>query len=108
MTRSKPTGFGLRLREARREVGLSQEDLAEAANLSRDAVVRLERGERTARIDTAMSLAEALGVSPAYLIGDTNTDERLARLGGVLQSADEEIYAVVTAGARELIRLRKK
>ncbi|MFT3839390.1 MAG: helix-turn-helix transcriptional regulator [Myxococcaceae bacterium] len=96
------------MREARREVGLSQEDLAEAANLSRDAVVRLERGERTARIDTAMALAEALGVTPAYLIGDNSTDERLARLGAVLQHADEETYAVVTAVARELVRLRKR
>ena len=108
MSRSKQTGFGQRLREARREMGLSQENLAEAADLSRDAVVRLERGERTARVDTAVALARALGVTPAYLIGDAGVDERLARLGAVLRDADEETFAVVTAVAKELMRLRPK
>lgn len=50
------------LRQLRGEAGLTQEELAEAAELSPRSVSDLERGiNRTARKDTALLLAEALG-----------------------------------------------
>jgi transcriptional regulator with XRE-family HTH domain len=60
-------GFGGLLRQLRAEVGLTQEELAEAAGLSPRSVSDLERGiNRTARKDTAELLAGALGlVEPA-------------------------------------------
>jgi predicted ATPase/transcriptional regulator with XRE-family HTH domain len=56
-------GFGGLLRQLREEAGLTQEELAEAARVSRRAVSDLERGiNRTARKDTAVLLAGALGL----------------------------------------------
>jgi len=56
-------GFGGLLRQLRDEAGLTQEELAEAARVSRRAVSDLERGiNRTARKDTAVLLAGALGL----------------------------------------------
>jgi tetratricopeptide (TPR) repeat protein/transcriptional regulator with XRE-family HTH domain len=51
------------LRQLRAEARLTQEELAEAAGLSPQAVAALERGvHRTARKDTAVLLADALGL----------------------------------------------
>ena len=51
------------LRQLRAEARLTQEELAEAASLSPQAVSTLERGiHRTAHVDTAVLLADALGL----------------------------------------------
>jgi predicted ATPase/transcriptional regulator with XRE-family HTH domain len=56
-------GFGGLLRQLRDDAGLTQEELAEAAQVSQRAVSDLERGiNRTARRDTAGLLAGALGL----------------------------------------------
>jgi predicted ATPase/DNA-binding CsgD family transcriptional regulator/transcriptional regulator with XRE-family HTH domain len=57
-------GFGGLLRQLRTEARLTQEELAEAAQVSQRAVSDLERGiNRTARKDTALLLAEALSLA---------------------------------------------
>jgi transcriptional regulator with XRE-family HTH domain len=60
--------FGVNLAKARISVGLSQEELGVRASLHRTAVGQLERGERTARTDTLVKLAGALGVDPTVLL----------------------------------------
>ncbi|NQV23796.1 MAG: helix-turn-helix transcriptional regulator [Rhodopirellula sp.] len=57
--------FGDRLRELRKAVGFTQEELADAAELDRSYVGSVERGERNLSIDNVCRLAEAIGVSPA-------------------------------------------
>jgi predicted ATPase/DNA-binding CsgD family transcriptional regulator/DNA-binding XRE family transcriptional regulator len=57
-------GFGGLLRQLRAEARLTQEELAETAQVSQRAVSDLERGiNRTARKDTAVLLAEALNLA---------------------------------------------
>ena len=57
-------GFGGLLRRLRDEAGLTQDELAEAAAVSQRAISDLERGvNRTARKDTALLLAGALGLT---------------------------------------------
>ena len=64
MTEQPSLSFAGLLRQLRGEVKLTQEELAEAAGLSPRAVSDLERGiNRTARKDTAMLLAGALGMT---------------------------------------------
>jgi tetratricopeptide (TPR) repeat protein/transcriptional regulator with XRE-family HTH domain len=56
-------GFGGLLRRLRDEAGLTQDELAEAAQVSQRAISDLERGiNATARKDTALLLADALGL----------------------------------------------
>ncbi len=58
--------FGALLRRYRQAAGLTQEELAERARLSRDAIDTLERGiRRTPRKATLALLAEALALSAA-------------------------------------------
>ena len=69
-----PRGIALpALREVRERVGLSQDELATQAGLTRTAVANLERGTSHARPSNARRLAEALHVSVDVLAGNAST-----------------------------------
>jgi len=64
MTGASGSPFGEQLRRLREAVGLTQEELAERAGLSRDAVAALERGRRRRpHPGTVRALAAGLGLS---------------------------------------------
>ena len=62
--------FGERLRNHRRQAGLSQLALAERAGVDLAAVSFLERAKRAPNLATLVRVARAAGVSPATLIAD--------------------------------------
>jgi len=63
--RGLPAAVGKRIRELRLERKISQEELAERANLHRNYVGGVERGERDIGITALGQLADALGISLA-------------------------------------------
>jgi predicted ATPase/DNA-binding XRE family transcriptional regulator/Tfp pilus assembly protein PilF len=65
MQRDASTGFGALLRRYRAAAGISQEELAERASLSRRGIADLERGARNfPYLHTVRCLADALQLSP--------------------------------------------
>jgi transcriptional regulator with XRE-family HTH domain len=66
--------FGNRLRELREKRGLSQEQLATAARLHTTHISLLERGGRSARLETVERLAIALKIQPAQLMPPIHLD----------------------------------
>jgi transcriptional regulator with XRE-family HTH domain len=60
--------FGTRLRKLREERDLSQEKLAEMADLHRNYVGNLERGKSNVSLLTIVKLAHCLNVKPVKLI----------------------------------------
>lgn len=62
--------FGKTLRRLRNDAGLSQEALAERANLSADFVGFIERGDNVPTLTTILHLARALKVQPSIIIKD--------------------------------------
>lgn len=60
--------FGLNLWRCRRRADLSQADLGGLVGLSRDAISRLEKGERLARLDTIAKLAAGTNVPVCVLL----------------------------------------
>ncbi|MDR1168253.1 MAG: helix-turn-helix domain-containing protein [Heliobacteriaceae bacterium] len=64
--RRKPTElakkFGMKIRIERVKLGMSQEKLAEAANLTRNTVSALERGENSPTLETIAVFAKAFNL----------------------------------------------
>lgn len=73
-------GLGVRLRQAREDLGYSQAELAERAAVSPGLVGQIERGEVQPSLLTLDNLAAALGVSPCYLIREEDPADSYARL----------------------------
>lgn len=58
------------LRAARERAGISQETLAQRADMHRNAVALIEAGKRDPRVSTVAKLAKALGVATEELLKD--------------------------------------
>lgn len=69
MPESNDKETGRRLRQFRREAGLTQVGLAEKSGVDPNTIARLERGEHTPSHPTLKRLAEALRVTISDLLG---------------------------------------
>lgn len=96
--------FGERLRALRLAAGLTQEKLAERADVHATYVGQLERGEKNATIESVCRLARALGADPAaffvHLPGAAAESSPAAEAYQLLQSC-------TAAEQRELLQLLK-
>lgn len=70
-TRSR---FGNAIRRRRAEVGISQEELAQRAGMTRTYVGEIETGRRNPALLNIEKLARALGVSVAVLFSEYGAD----------------------------------
>lgn len=66
--------FGERLRELRKEKGLSQDEFAKILGTSKQILSRYELGQRSPKIEQVSKYAEKLKVSVDYLLGDTESE----------------------------------
>lgn len=64
--------FGKRLTEVRKDKKLSQDELAKKLDMQGAVIGRYERDEVKPSIEVAAKIAQALGVSLDYLVGNTD------------------------------------
>lgn len=93
--------LGQRLRELRKQRGISQERLGSGASLSGKFVGEVERGEKSISIDSLYRVSAALGVPLRHL-----TDARPGRRAVVPAEHAEKIVALVS-GRRRPAELRR-
>ena len=60
--------LGKRVRELRRSISLTQDELAEKCGISASFLGHIERGTRVASIETLVALCNTLSVTPQYLL----------------------------------------
>lgn len=70
---------GLKIREARDQKKLTQEDLAQTVGLTRTSLTNIEKGRQKFLLHTFVAIASALEVTPAKLLPGAN--EVLQKLG---------------------------
>lgn len=64
-----------RVEDRRRELGMSQDELAAASRVSRQAISDIETGRHIPRLDTAMMIAKALFATIEELFSMEMPDE---------------------------------
>ena len=95
--------FGLKIAQLRKRADMTQFELAERLNLTRQAISKYERGESFPDVTILVELAEALGVTAGELIsagegtaGETRLLEQIAT-GQIPQSgaASQDILGII-------------
>jgi transcriptional regulator with XRE-family HTH domain len=90
--------FGARLRARREARGLTQAKLAKLAGVTSNYVGVMERGLKLPTLDTLVSVAKALDVGPADLLGDARAgDTWLDEVMTVATTIPEEHRALALA-----------
>lgn len=86
--------LGERIRKARKQNNLTQEQLAEACDLSTAHIGHIERGTRALSIESLITISSVLNVSTDYLLLDisTSTDKRLSGIINAVDSIDKKKY----------------
>ena len=78
IVRNLATVLGDRIRELRREKGYSQESFADHCGLHRTYMGGIERGEHNLTIQTALTIANGLGITLSMLLADIENDIKLS------------------------------
>lgn len=104
--------FGIRLKTARRALGLTQDDLADRIERSVFTVSKLERGETLPNAETLLRIADALSlqIGELFTADDSNQDpereELLARLHQAVRNMKTSTLSVAVAQMEAMARLR--
>lgn len=85
--------IGKRLREERKRLHRTQEEVAEAVDLTPAFIGHIERGERSLSLDTLVKLCNYYGVTIDYLLADVlpaDTDAVVEQMRVLLQGQSTE------------------
>ena len=83
-------GIGKRIQSRRKQLGLTQEHLAEQMNVSVQMISNLERGNKAIRIDNLVNLSNILNISTDYILTGKETITDLSALTERIQSLTEK------------------
>ena len=101
-------GMGERIKQLRKQQRLSQEELAEKADIAKQSISLIEHGKQEIRAGTVISLADALGVTTDYLLKGTRTDTDNMRLDRRLLNLSNEQYNYISEVISKFVDLCEK
>ncbi len=99
---------GNKLFAIRKKAGMTQEEVAEAADLALRTYAELERGNVNMRIETLLRICNALHITPDELFTQTDSDltvdqeEILARLNACSPKHKETAYKLLSVYLQSL------
>jgi transcriptional regulator with XRE-family HTH domain len=106
-TDMKQTTFGKRLGEVRKDKKMSQDELAKKMDLQGAVIGRYERDEVKPSIEVAAKIAQVLGVSLDYLVGntdlllDTNILNRISEIQKLSSEEQKTVFSLLDAFLRD-------
>lgn len=92
-------GIGKRIRKCRKELKMTQQQLAEAADLSETNISHIERGATKLSLPSLISIANALHTTTDYLLMDVIYNSEIQfqnELAALLKECDKEEYTLLT------------
>jgi transcriptional regulator with XRE-family HTH domain len=102
------TTLGDRITSLRKAKGLSQTDLAKEADVSREALSKYERNEIVPSVQVAARIAETLGVTLDYLIGnahelavDKQTLKRIREIEALDNGTKSTLFTIIDTFLRD-------
>lgn len=102
------TTLGDRITALRKQKGLSQTDLAKATDVSREALSKYERNEIAPSVHVAARMAETLGVTLDYLIGnahelavDKQTLKRIREIEALDNGTKSTLFTIIDTFLRD-------
>ena len=84
--------IGKRLYQRRKHVGMTQDALAEWANITSQTISTAELGKKAMRTDTIIRVCESLDITPNYLLLGEVTSQDVAFLTEKISQLSPEQY----------------
>ncbi|MBR0087611.1 MAG: helix-turn-helix transcriptional regulator [Lachnospiraceae bacterium] len=81
--------IGKKIRDLRKQNGLTQQELADRAELTKGFISQLERGQVSPSVVTLMDLIEILGTTPSDFFMDTVSEQIVFREKDYFEKIDE-------------------
>lgn len=105
---SKKTGteIGERISSLRKKMGLSQEELAERANIHFTYIGQIERAEKIPSLKSLLRIAEAMNVSLDYFLISKNKkqDATIIELVNVVSAMNKEEKELLLDIAKSILK----
>lgn len=102
------TLFGMRIKELRKNMGLSQEKLAEKVEISSKYLSRVEMGQHFPSIDTLVKLADVLNIELKdffeFAHGTPSPRELKAILNSLVKEADKDKLRLLVKVVRAVVK----
>lgn len=89
---------------ARTAVHMTQQELADAAGISRATIAEIERGSADPRLSTVVAMADALGTSPMMLLLEKEALEVAQQVGGKAEALAKHLSKESVEKMQEWLR----
>lgn len=96
---------GKRIRDCRKQIGMTQEMLAEKSNLTPQFVSYAETGQREIRVGSLLKIAKSLNTSCDFLLTGERIDKDLLLLSKKMSQLDEIEFTLVSRLVDDLLQL---
>ncbi|MFG6326165.1 MAG: helix-turn-helix domain-containing protein [Lachnospiraceae bacterium] len=101
--------IGTNIRSSRKKRGITQEELANIADISTQHLCRIENGVRTPSLETVHRIADALGITTDALFGNTAIEavdyqEELKMIFDDCSEYEKNVIGEILVNAKKSIR----
>ncbi|MDD6445522.1 MAG: cupin domain-containing protein [Lachnospiraceae bacterium] len=82
--------IGQRMKELRIQYGLTQQELADRAELTKGFISQLERNQNSPSVGTLLDIIQCLGTTPAEFFADEEPEQIIFKAEDFFEKTDEE------------------